>query len=290
MTKEAGTLVGMEFWMRCPYCGDSSKNRVKAHFSVNLSTGAYHCHRCKASGGYSKKEIFEVTGQSYLMMPQRVDKTTIEEEDLDELAELAVRGPGIPRASRLSRWHFTSSSGRVFDLFWCRHPNGKVVGAYFRSSERKWSYVAGHRMLGFVGPKMISNQNYLRIVEGPYDVMYPEDVCTFGFPSKNQIQALAGFPLVLCPDGDVWEDPKLLYRYLLRFFKYQHILVLGAELIADGLDPDEVRREDRAWVSPKDLLRLWRKLDAGRKQVDRVREFNKILETNLGSRRTGGEW
>ena len=55
MTQKAGTYVDGELWLRCPYCGDSDRNRWKAHFSIN-GEGLYHCLRCKASGKLPTRE------------------------------------------------------------------------------------------------------------------------------------------------------------------------------------------------------------------------------------------
>lgn len=44
----------------CPFCGPTRGNKKDASMSVNIDSGAYHCHHCEKSGNLSKQSRKEV--------------------------------------------------------------------------------------------------------------------------------------------------------------------------------------------------------------------------------------
>lgn len=120
------------------------------------------------------------------------------------------------------------------------------MGYSIRDVDKKRLITVGRRGLGYMGDDLLGCST-VRIVEGPYDVLSAEDVCTFGLPSNSQVQQLQGLTLILCPDGDLWYRPNLLQRYLARF---RDCYVAWVERIPDGADPDETPEEDRYRYPP----------------------------------------
>jgi DNA-directed RNA polymerase subunit RPC12/RpoP len=47
-----------DFVGRCPFCGDSVKNKNHAHFHVGKRYPVYHCFRCGAKGFIKSLETF----------------------------------------------------------------------------------------------------------------------------------------------------------------------------------------------------------------------------------------
>lgn len=254
MTGRPNTLVGNEYWVRCPECGDSDKH-YKAHLSINVDNGAFYCFRCGWSGCLGLSQLlslivdvgnFEVATDVPLIKPS-------------EDPELKV-GPGSGRFSLLERYYLLDpSDGKPWDGFVYRDPRGRATGYLLRRGDRSISY--GRRTYLYPDP-LGGPSTILRIVEGPYDVLYPEDVAVGGIIRPETIyRDLSPYQFIFCPDGDVWENQELLKPFLLGL--YRVILrgaVAGVEYLPDGKDPDEVSKEDRIMFSVDQVLELIREV------------------------------
>jgi len=101
------------------------------------------------------------------------------------------------------------------------------------------------------------------LVEGPYDVTTHNDVCTFGFPKAYHLKALHSARLILCPDGDIWQDVEKFRAYFNPFLEREAALsILAIEYIPDGRDPDEVPVSSRLRyeVPPRKLRATLRRI------------------------------
>ena len=236
-----------EYPMRCPWCGDSRRHPNKAHLSINVQKGLFHCFRCGRGGKLSFEQMTQIPDllDSMLSLPPERKTTT------DALKEIQIRlleGPGTSRPSGLSRYHLPSEHGPI-DVFLSLDLEGDVVGYHLRKIKpTKFSMTIGARALGY--SPLNSFTSFLRLVEGPYDVMDPlHDICLFGMPSRYQVQKLSRWPLVPCPDSDIWEDPKKLQSYQLILSPRTKIIP-WVEVLPAGKDPDEVPISDRKRVLP----------------------------------------
>jgi hypothetical protein len=247
MTARAGTVKDGELWIRCPFCGDSPYHPDRAHMSINIYSGIYHCYRCKASGRLSEKEQAQLLGfRDYL------EETG--EEDLFDRGQL-IPGPASRRKSLLPRFH-TNLNGEQFDAFEMKDPRkpGEITGTHLRGTGEKKSLTFGHG-IAWAGKKLISTSDSpLRLVEGPYDVLYPKDVAAFGIISAfRNLKYLRGHYIILCPDGDIWTKPELFTsfkKFIHDYMRRPRIAeIVGIEYIPDGKDPDEVPAEDRQFIS-----------------------------------------
>jgi hypothetical protein len=160
-----------------------------------------------------------------------------------------IPGQALSRATLLDRFHLPGGSTDVFPM---RTPSGLTTGFHIRNEQGRRTF--GKRGLGFVGTSM-SELGNRRIVEGPYDVQYPEDLCLFGLmPSKTQRRFLSLFNLILCPDGDIWARQTILARYMKQFERSR---IIGIERLPDGKDPDEVVIERREWLGKTEMEELF---------------------------------
>jgi hypothetical protein len=187
------------------------------------SSGAYHCHRCKAHG-------------------KIVDLKNIDVKfDLKQNHELSsVWNNRGKRESLVRNRHFEN---RV-DVFQVKNSKGEITGEYKRSPGKK-SETIGKRYFGYRRDYLEIGETY-RIVEGPYDVIYPEDVCVFGIPNKTQARDLKHQKLILCPDGDMWKQRETIFDWLSPFVYNQ---VVAVERLPIDKDPDEVPRKEREIIS-----------------------------------------
>lgn len=248
MAGRVGEIKNGELWIRCPYCGDSRYNLWKAHMSVNLERGLFHCHRCNVGGILPPKLKAQL-----LSFPET---TNIERQLLDDLGEV-IPGPGSTRKSRLARYHYRNEEGVLFDVFEMKDPKtSKRTGFHMRGPEKlSLTYGTG---LGWEGKKkLISSPAFpLYLVEGPYDVTLPREICCFGLVTSRRIlQKLKGQYVVLVPDGDVWQREDLL-RSLLKLLKNppRECTIIGVEYLPDGKDPDEVSSSERTLLHPGEIL------------------------------------
>lgn len=248
MPKVAGEVYDQELWLRCPMCGDSQNRAHIAHFSINLLTGAYFCVRCR-SGGYLKPGQFI---DLYAKLPQdtihrilsgggnRVPGLVIDQDRLSPSA--------LGRFSLIERQTYTDSNDVQWDAFPTKDARtGDTIGWYLRGPDKR-SLVSGEKGLGwsYSGPVTSTSRFPARLVEGPYDVIDPADVCCYGTISVDSLKLLGpGHVLILCPDSDVWRDTELLrqfYRVLQASRKAGSRLpyVSAVEILPKDTDPDEM--------------------------------------------------
>lgn len=263
MKMRNGQLENDELWVRCIFCGDSQNDPEKAHFSVNIKSFVYHCLKCGAGGKLSTKQVFDLVSQLDLDHAFHLDlqgqKTEIEELELPEL----IPGAATHRFSALPRFHYRSGGPTTevnMDAFQMRHPKDNLVtGVHLRGPEKHITY--GDHGYGWVspGPLLSSPDEPLRLVEGPYDVLEPCDVCFFGLLSSTHIHELTGHYLILCPDGDVWQK-KALLRKMVRTIRtlllapYKAPVLIGVEYLPDGKDPDEIPAAERTYIERDDIF------------------------------------
>lgn len=267
-----GSITGDELWLRCVFCGDSQNHPGKCHWSVNLKSGKYHCFRCRASGKLTTAQLFT------LIMRAGVDAVFDNPAgDFDQEREIPELEPGaaLSRPSALNRFHLRQDH-ILWDAFEIRDAMDEAVcGVYLRSTRNKDSRICGGGGFGWVGEHLPTStpQRPLRVVEGPYDVLHPRDICSFGMVT-NGLQDLKGHYLVLCPDGDVWLDGQLFLEFARKVYRYiwsqrPGPYIVGLEFLPDGLDPDQVPIPDREFL-PREFIT--------RTRVTRTMKRQRILE------------
>lgn len=251
-----------KFYMRCPHCGDSWKHPNKKHLAV-YPDGGYHCFRCKAHGTLSMAEMLHLGfNQAALATePHGGVEPFVHGSKNVEVEELKGLGP-LKRYSAVQRryvLHEESLPGPI-EVFEARGHRGNVTGYHLRPS---WSKLdtrsMGSMLLGYSGPRLSTIRKPLRIVEGPYDAIYPNDVCVWGMPNRKQLAELKFVPLLLCPDGDVWDD-WTKYIAWIRPFIQSKSFVVGAEFLPPDTDPDEQDARSRIKLSTAQLFGpYWRR-------------------------------
>lgn len=251
MTARVGTFTSGELWLRCWFCGDSTKNPNKAHLSVN-GEGLYHCMRCGVGGRLSKGEFIALISH-YGKDWGVVEITEKQKRNWREVYKDLIPGPASTRVTKLRRHHLLTSRG-FYDVFFSRRRTGKVIGLVVVNIATHYKKMMGKRGFGFVGEEIPSK---IRLVEGPYDVQYPKDVCTFGIPSSIQLAKLKGKTAILCPDGDIWEDIALLSQLKRTMRRARFLLLAGVEKLPSDKDPDEVPKEEREKLTAEEFYQ-WR--------------------------------
>lgn len=260
MAMKVKELTGDEFWVRCPFCGDSQRNQKKSHFSVNLRTGKYHCYKCSVGGVMPIHILLRLVAETGLDVNSLVglDPAISLEEALDNL----IPGPATQRVSKLERFHLTGFRDRTWDAFHMTDMSGDIIGVLLRSAEgEKASYVVGSRGL-LVPPGVVIESDMsrpIRVVEGPYDVLSNRDVGISGFLSRVKLSdMLRGQFITMCPDGDVWVDKSLMTLFSAAVFglvsSRRGPWPVNIEFLPDGRDPDEVPVSDRVSIKPNEFL------------------------------------
>lgn len=255
MTALAGTYKDGELWLRCPYCGDSEKHKDKAHFSVN-GAGLYHCMRCGIGGKLKlRKQIQLLTkyGLEYGVVPSKKMRGV----PWDKIFEDLMPGPGSTRESNLQRFHLMTPSA-FFDVFLIRDVKGLGRGLQLVNVQTNKKKILGKKGLGYRDPLVPYYDLPIRIVEGPYDVLSRGDVCTFGLPSYNLLRGLKGISVVLCPDGDVWNRPQLIYalKETVKDSLEAGVLISYIEQLPPYEDPGSTRK--RGKMVPVEAFLTWR--------------------------------
>ena len=289
----ANTIHAGEFWSRCPACGDSDKNEDKAHFSVRMSDGVFGCYRCGYRGRMSTAEQVRHFGflPGFHVDLAEVATTDDErEERYEDALDILEPGASSRRDSLLGRNQFTQGdiTWDVFRTF--DYPSQDEVGLLARTSGiRKRSLFFGDRGWSWAdiegGRRLISSrENPLRFVEGPYDAIHPQDICVFGFINFTTVRPFIGHDIIICPDGDIFTKPDLLYAFKrtlwsLIYSQAPKPNLLGIEYLPDGKDPDEVPVSERKFIPTAQLMRdyhLSKESNQALRKVKALREeYNK---------------
>jgi hypothetical protein len=167
-------------------------------------------------------------------------------------------GAGSTRHSLLPRFH-TFDGESTSDAFEIWDPRDEFpCGVYLRLPNKK-SRIVGDNGLGLQHPPAIPVVDVLCIVEGPYDVLEERDICTFGTFHAGVLRSLSPNAIILCPDGDIWQDPGLfagflqVLTWLLQPGGGVRPYLVAVEHIPDGKDPDECPQDLRRWIARKNL-------------------------------------
>lgn len=243
---QTGSVIGHELFLRCPHCGDSQKDPTKAHFRIHLTKGVFFCFRCGESGKVPLKYLLEFTEFYGHGIKQKTQKTS----DIFYLDKNLLPGPGSSRSSSLDRFHY--DDGEIqFDVFESKDVHGEVIGYHTRRNDGKWFVNWGERGFGYKGSYISQNNPVITLVEGPYDVLEPDQVCCFGDILGNHLRTLKDYDVILCPDGDLWKSPwwrkrlkKRLTQTLSPRQAWSMAQIKGVYFLPDEKDPDEVPRSD----------------------------------------------
>lgn len=256
MAVPVGEQRGNKLYTRCEECGDSTKHLDMGHLIIYLDTGYAHCTRCGHHEKLGIREFMEYAAQANMNEVRDFQPRNLE---LKGDYTKVTNGFGLSmRFSVVERFFIDPESDT--EMWESRLADGEVVGYHLRRSQIKFSKMLGKRALGFRG-KMIPYGVTVRVVEGPFDAIENIDVCCFGMPAPLQIQELSFRDIILCPDGDIWEDP----RKYVSFFRapvLEKANVLYVEKIEHGLDPDEVPVEERKIISWVSIMEEWWSLKA----------------------------
>jgi hypothetical protein len=231
MSYPKGTIKDGNIYIRCTICGDSDRRLYVAHMSVSLDKGVYYCFRCGAKGKLSASEYLQLVNQ------YDIDST---EYPLD-----FMYSPTVPleyessvytqdtRYSLLKR--HTDSLGRISTPM--RNLIGDIVGYQFRDRDKRIE-TSGTKGYGYVGDKLV-NTNTIRIVEGIYDVVYPNDVCVFGSITYRVLKKLKAYTMLLAPDGDIVHSRIKLQRFTKTVQRLldESYSIVGVEVFNKDIDP-----------------------------------------------------
>jgi hypothetical protein len=126
-----------------------------------------------------------------------------------------------------------------------RDIQGNITGYQHRTPDKRIQ-TEGTRGYGYVGNSLV-NTDYIRLVEGPYDVVYDNDVCVFGSLSYGMVQLLKLYTLLLAPDSDVIRQGSKLTSFVRMVDKLldNGYNITGVEIFDKGYDPGSTYAENR---------------------------------------------
>lgn len=249
MAHKIKTVKRGQLWLKCPSC-ETDREKFTGHFSIRLRDGVYHCLKCHYSGRCTPSQLLTIIYQ----LPDEIEARDISQSlEWEDLIEFLYPGPAISRMTKLPRFH-TEDGADVFKLL---DFYGEVIGLYVRKDKKT---IIGEKGISYCHDTLLSSEdNPLRIVEGPYDVMTDQDVAVYGTFNSNLLRKFKGHYLILCPDGDIWTKEYLykgFFSTLSRVVQFpsSYPTIVGIEYLPDGLDPDEVPVTSRKILKIEDLI------------------------------------
>lgn len=253
MTGKPHEIKNGRYWTFCPNCKEPHYFAGKhVHFGISLKTFTGYCYRCGYIGG-----IEDLTSQEISTLLN----VTSEEAPKTERTILSTPVPGglFGRPTALDVYHWNGFE--LFIRFDIR--TFEPTGVHLRQRGSKGVSYGQGRGVGLSKEILRGEQfPFYRLVEGPYDALYPNDICLYGLPSKGLFRRLinGGFlPLVLCPDGDVWGNPTLLKTWF-SFPLQNPQYFLYVERLPQDKDPDEVLEKQREKVPISALSEVLHKI------------------------------
>ncbi len=211
----------------CPFCIDrQGKEDTTRAFWVEVATGWYGCHRCKVKG-----KIDSMADLPELPDEDPEDRRSGPPDGFeplwtpDGLTAVVLRTAREYLEERVPRrlWEPLQVGACLSGRF-----GGRVVipvinraGEWVGHVARAWSKLLEPKYLnetGMVTADTFWNEQVfddpeaeeLLVVEGAFDAIahWPDAVACMGKLKPEQIEVLAGLgrPVVLCPDGDAWEE------------------------------------------------------------------------------------
>lgn len=221
--------------INCPYCiGNTTADRRKTCYLY--STDTYWCARCKRTGLISEID------------PSLLQGLTPTTKTATDLKHFKYNNTG--NRFSVCKQRYSDANQDVFQI---KLVDGSLVGHYYRFGGKQ-SKIEGIKGFCYREQFLKFGEVY-RLVEGPYDCIYPNDVCVLGYPNTFQVNSLKWIAklggLILCPDGDVWKSKDSLKRWLLPFQYHKNITI---EYVPNYLDPDECPQDERRSVEFKTIL------------------------------------
>jgi len=226
MTYRIGTTHQNNLFVRCTFCGDSEHRSYVGHLSINIITGSYHCFRCGAKGRLSTREHF-------LLYSDYVSAISLSQQDFgfDGIPS------GLPPLEDERHTLVPHSYVEPYRVYPMKSPTGRIVGYYYRHTETKYSLLKGNLGYGYNGDYL--SHTDIRLVEGVYDVVYPNDVAVFGGLSMTKILPLMPYTLTLAPDGDVLyaEGKREGFVRSVKGLLRRGFAIQGIEVFEKDIDP-----------------------------------------------------
>jgi hypothetical protein len=212
---------------RCPHCGDTL-DAERGHFARYSDGGAY-CYRCSA---YERPKL------ALAHAPAARERHTLQELGLPE------RAPKRP--TRLACYDGSAHGYGAHDVFAMFAPDGTLCGAHARGWDKRSTSTLGIR-----GHSGYPATDICVVLEGPYDVLYEDELCVFG-SVLDAYRLLSGVSYVLCPDGDVdLRGPHARAKLSLAARDRRNNL-LGVQLVRGN--PRDTPPAGRAFVPVRRLL------------------------------------
>lgn len=201
---------------RCPFCGDS-RDPEHTHLMVYLGSLGFYCFRCGIYGNISLKDAISILSlgrpseDSILGPMELVARGTRRIRRFNAVTEEKptwnVTLPEDARPSMVKPRWFENG----WDIFGMSDRGDHLSGYHLRMTDPKKSYSIGTMGLGLPG-RLVAGKIY-HIVEGPYDVVRDDFICTYGIPTDDQVRMLRYMTVILVPDSDIWLSETLFLRW-----------------------------------------------------------------------------
>ncbi len=250
----------------CPFCGSDRKQC----FAVNVTTGWYKCWKCAVSGRIKdasdhydipEREVTENVPppEGYLPLCDEPAASALSADD----ARAYLRGRGLGDEQM---WREVGV-GCVLMGKWANRivvPVMSPGGDWWGWVSRLWGKGArdpyrtapGMVMGGGVfnhAALLVETDEPVLVVEGCFDALpyWPNAVAMLGKPKAAQVMSLAEAkrPLVICLDGDAWEEGQMLAMELQMRERRAGFVRLPPKEDPNSVDPVWLREEAQRCLS-----------------------------------------
>lgn len=247
-------MVNSKITARCPFCGDSQVHPDKKHLTIYMDSLSFYCFRCGTYGELSLRDAMALLSLIPSDGSEQFSGVTLPAGSTDGRPattsghSAAVMTPPEEWKTRLAKNSRPSAVSRRwqangYDIFEMKSRSGELTGFHLRNLKVKKAYTIGKVGFGYSGAKL-SPAKVWKVVEGPYDTLDTDFVCTFGVPTESLVRNLGLLDLILIPDGDVWNRDDLFLRWFKPFVSLK-VPFQEVWKIHDGKDIDEAEQITR---------------------------------------------
>lgn len=150
----------------CPFCPSTRTNKRDLSLSVNIDTGAYHCHYCQTSGNLNKQRKTE----QVWVRPEWTNRTELSDNVIKWFEKRGISQATLKRARITEQKEYMGQVSKEVNVICFNYFRGdKLVNVKYRDAQKNFKMVKDAEKIWYNHDAIYSDE--LVIVEGEMDAL-----------------------------------------------------------------------------------------------------------------------